>query len=246
MPTLPDLLYVGFFALALPLWGALVSWPRFERQGQADPARARQRLWIGAITWPWGLVAIGAAPWIANDRSWGLLGLTLPNGWRLWLAIGLVLLIALYNAYSAVAVARDSTARESVRKQFTGQLANVLPQARGELTWFGAVSLTAGFCEEFLYRGYFIWALSPWLGWWGAAAVSLALFASGHAYQGLDGVIRTGVVGAMFTLVVAITGSLWSAIVLHALVDLGGGVLGWLVLRDRQGEAGSSWTSQAR
>ena len=45
---------------------------------------------------------------------------------------------------------------------------------------FGGVSLTAGFCEEFLYRGYFIWVLAPWLGWWGAAAVSLLFFAVSH------------------------------------------------------------------
>ena len=84
--------------------------------------------------------------------------------------------------------------------------------------WFGGVSLTAGFCEEFLFRGYFIWALAPWLGWWGAAALSLLIFASGHAYQGWNGALRTGIVGAIFTLVVAIFGSLWPAIALHALM----------------------------
>jgi len=52
MTTLPDLLYVALFAVALPLWGYLVSWPAFHRKLQADPARARKRLWIGAIGYP--------------------------------------------------------------------------------------------------------------------------------------------------------------------------------------------------
>ena len=100
--------------------------------------------------------------------------------------------------------------------------------------WFGGVSLTAGFCEEFLFRGYFIWALAPWLGWWGAAALSLLIFASGHAYQGWNGALRTGIVGAIFTLVVAIFGSLWPAIALHALIDLSNGMFAWLALREGQ------------
>jgi len=128
-------------------------------------------------------------------------------------------------------LARSSEQRAKLRKQFE-TYGSVLPRTQTELRWFGAVSLTAGFCEEFLYRGYFIWALSPWLGWWGGAAVSLAFFAAGHAYQGWSGVLRTGIVGALFTAVVAVFGSLWPAIALHAVVDLGGGIMAWLALSD--------------
>ncbi len=225
---------MALFAVALPLWDAFVSWPALQRRLAADPARARKRLWIGAIGYPWALVAVGAALWIANERSWTSLGFAVPEGWRLWVALGLVLLLVLYNIQAAAAVARDPVARAGVRQQFTGELARVLPQTRTELHWFGGVSLTAGFCEEFLYRGYFIWALAPWLGWWGAAALSVALFAVGHAYQGWNGVFRTGIVGALFTLVVATFNSLWPAILLHAVLDLGGGVMAWLALRDGQ------------
>ena len=159
MVTLLDLLYVALFAVALPLWGYLVSSPAFDRQLQADPARARKRLWIGAIGYPWALVAVGAALWIANNRSWTSLGLSVPDGWRLWVSVGLVLLLVVYNVYSAAAVARDPEARASVRKQFFGKLADVMPHTRSELYWFEGSALTAGFCEEFLYRGYLI---GPW------------------------------------------------------------------------------------
>ena len=106
--------------------------------------------------------------------------------------------------------------------------------------WFGGVSLTAGFCEEFLYRGYFIWVFAPWLGWWGAAALSLLFFAIAHVpvYQGWNGALRTGIVGAFFTLVVAIFGSLWLAIALHALLDVGQGMIAWLALREGEATGG--------
>ena len=38
--------------------------------------------------------------------------------------------------------------------------------------------------------------------------------------------------GALYTLVVALFGSVWPAIALHALVDLAAGAMEWLVLRD--------------
>jgi hypothetical protein len=53
-------------------------------------------------------------------------------------------------------------------------------------------------------------------------------------YQGWTGALRTGIVGAIFTLAVAIFNSLWPAIALHALLDLGQGMIAWLALREGQ------------
>jgi hypothetical protein len=234
MATLPDLLYVALFAVVLPLLDYLFFWPAFRRRSQADPARARTWLWAWAIFGAWPVVAVGAALWVANDRSWTSFGFSVPDGWRLWTSIALVLLLAAYHGYAVATLARSSEARASVRQQFGKLGAAIMPHTRAELYWFGGVSLTAGFCEEFLFRGYFIWVLAPWFGWWGAAALSLSIFAVGHAYQGWNGVLRTGIVGACFTLVVAILDSLWPAIALHALVDLGSGVMAWLALREGQ------------
>ncbi len=231
MMTLLDLFYVALFAVALPLWDYFVLWPGFNRQSQTDPARARTRLWKLGIGYAWPMVAVGAALWVANDRSWTSFGFSIPDGWRLWTSIALFLLLAAYFAYSVATLARSSDARASARQQI-GTLTGVVPHTRTELYWFGGVSLTAGFCEEFLYRGYFVWVFSPWLGWWGAAALSLPFFAIGHLYQGWNGVLRTGMVGALLTLVVAISGSLWPAIALHALIDLGSGMIAWLALRE--------------
>jgi membrane protease YdiL (CAAX protease family) len=106
-----------------------------------------------------------------------------------------------------------------------------MPRSRAEVRRFTAVSFTAGFCEEFLYRGYFLWALTPFLGWWGAAALSVPLFGLAHAYQGWRGIVRTALVGAGFVAIVALLDSLWPAIVLHFLVDAFSGVMAWVVLQ---------------
>src|SRR5215510_3614989 len=164
MPALPDLLYVLLFAAALPLFGYLVAWPAFQRRSKADPARARRQLWAENIPCLWALVAAGAALWWFYDRSFSALGFSVPEGWRLWASIGLVLLLVAYIVPSATTVARSAAARAGVRQQFGGLTAAVLPHTRTDMIWFGGVSLTAGFCEEFLYRGYLICVVTPWLG----------------------------------------------------------------------------------
>ena len=231
MTTVPDLLYVALFAAVSPLLDYILFWPAFRRRLQTDPARARMWLWTWAILGAWPVVAVGALLWKANDRSWESFGFSVPDGWRLWTSTALFLLLAAYFAFAVAALARSPEARTSLRQQF-GAVAAFMPQTRTELFWFGGVSLTAGFSEEFLFRGYFIWAIAPWLGWWGAAALSVLLFGVWHVYQGWNGALRTGIVGAVFTLLVAIFNSLWPAIGVHALWDLGQGTIAWLALRD--------------
>ena len=231
MTALPDLLYVALFAFAAPLIDYTVFWPAHRRLSRTEPAWSRTWLFAWTIGNQWTLVFFGVALWLASGRPLASLGFSVPDGWRLWASLALVLILAAYQAWAIGILAHSAEQRASLRRQ-VGSLTSVLPHRRTELRWFGGVSLTAGFCEEFLYRGYFIWVFAPWLGWWGAAALSLPFFAVAHLYQGWSGVLRTGVVGAFLTLVVAVFESLWPAIVLHALIDFGSGTMAWLALRE--------------
>jgi hypothetical protein len=70
MTTPSDLLYVALFAVAFPVWDYLVSWPAFQRRSQADPARARMRLWRLTIGLAWPFVTVGAARPYAAGRGY--------------------------------------------------------------------------------------------------------------------------------------------------------------------------------
>jgi hypothetical protein len=94
------------------------------------------------------------------------------------------------------------------------------------------VSLSAGVCEELIFRGFLIWAFQPLLGLWGAAALSLVVFAAAHAYHGAAGAFAVGIVGAFLTLVVLIFDSLWPAVAMHFILDLQQGFAAWLVLQN--------------
>ena len=120
----------------------------------------------------------------------------------------------------------------------------MLPRTRQDETWFLILSATAGFCEEFLYRGYLAWFFAPWLGGIGAMIAVVAIFGISHAYQGWKGAVKATIAGAVMAAIVLATGSLIPAMIVHALIDAGGGTVGYWLLRD-EGSADDALVSVA-
>ena len=98
-------------------------------------------------------------------------------------------------------------------------------------------------CEELLYRGYLVWFFAPWLGTVGAMAFVVAIFGVSHAYQGRKGAIRATLAGTVMAAIVLGTGSLIPAMIVHALIDIGGGIVGYLLLRDTPERGGGGRTN---
>jgi uncharacterized protein len=230
MTTL-DILWLATVALAL-LFDHFVLWRAFLRWVARAASRARRRYWSIWMAMMWTLVAGGALLWRMNGRDWRRLGFTLSAGWGLWVAAGVIAAFGIVQVRGAVQVQRSPRARSKLRVTYA-KLETILPHTFTELYWFLALSITAGFCEEFIFRGYLIWTLRQWMSWWPAAAISAVIFAAGHSYQGMSGILRTGILGVMLTVVLAISGSLWPGIVLHALIDISSGAIAWLVLREQ-------------
>lgn len=221
--------YAAVVAAGVPLYGHFVDWPRFLRHFREDPHRARIREYWETIVVQWALFAVGIYFW--RSGVWDA-----PTGWRAWAAAALIALLAATHAANIVKATRSARTRAWLREHMA-YVEPILPATDSEFAGFLALSITAGICEEFLFRGYVIWAFAPLLGWWGAAALSLASFALSHSYQGRKGLIQSLILGALLTLLVAITRSLLPAMALHALIDAGSGTLAWISLRKQPGES---------
>ena len=85
--------------------------------------------------------------------------------------------------------------------------------------------------EETLWRGFLFWYLGQSMPIWVAAIISAVGFGLAHGYQGLANVPRVAFVGAVFSGLYLLTGSLWLSIILHAAVDLLQGRMAYDVMR---------------
>lgn len=208
-----------------------VLWRAFRKASRVDATKARHALWLRGALLMWAAAGLVLWLWIATGVALASVGFGLPEGWRLWGPLAFGGAFVAVQARGAVKLSRLAAPSERMRAQLGG-VEPLCPRTAQELPAFLGVSLTAGFCEEVLFRGFLIWVLQPLVGLWLAVALAAILFGAAHAYQGAAGVIRTGLLGLVFTAIVLLSGSLWPAIVLHAAVDAMGGVIAWLILRD--------------
>jgi membrane protease YdiL (CAAX protease family) len=99
----------------------------------------------------------------------------------------------------------------------------LLPRTAGERRLFTVVGVTAGVCEEWLYRGFFlavVAALAGGLPTGVLVVVAAVAFGLAHAYQGVGGVLTTAVLGAIMATLYLDSGSLLLPVLLHAAIDL--------------------------
>ncbi|RUL65953.1 CPBP family intramembrane metalloprotease [Dyella dinghuensis] len=119
--------------------------------------------------------------------------------------------------------------KPSVRSRYRKamhSLVFMLPVTPSERLRWSLVCLTAGICEELLYRGFLLQYLQghlhggPALGLTFAWLLSSLVFGFGHLYQGAAGVVRTTIAGLMLGLLAILTGNLLLPIVVHCVLDL--------------------------
>jgi membrane protease YdiL (CAAX protease family) len=97
-----------------------------------------------------------------------------------------------------------------------------LPKTHQEARWFLALSVTAGICEEVLYRGFLIRYLGREpgrLGMIGGVLVALLAFGAAHLYQGVQGFLNSAIGGLLFAVVFLLTGNLVLPILFHIAAD---------------------------
>ncbi len=116
--------------------------------------------------------------------------------------------------------------RRGKRQLMAGKLAAILPRTRTEIGWTALLAIVAGVIEELYFRlalPLFV-TLATGNALAGFALAAL-LFAFAHRYQGWVGMAFATVAGALLAILYLATGSLWFAMLIHALLNLNGLVL---------------------
>ena len=232
MPTPIDFALLAFITIVSPILSATVFFPRFKADVSANKPGARSRAYRRGVISQWLVTAVVGVIWIVEGRTWGDLGFAAPEGARLWIGLAVSGILSGFLLYQPFALSRATSEQIAQLRTTLASLAFMLPHTRGELRWFHVVSITAGICEELLFRGFLVWVLKPFLGIPGALIAGVVLFGLGHAYQGWGGVLKTGIAGLVFAALVFATGWLIPAIMLHAANDLQAGMLSYAMLKD--------------
>lgn len=210
-------------AVVLPLTGVrdfrrLVRWIKEGRPG------ARLYMYNSVIAMQWTLTAVFTGLWLAMGQTLTELGLLpVAGGWQ-WLAIGVGLATVIFMVLQMMYLLHHPDKLAKLQGKM-GEVALLAPQTDIEVRRFNVASITAGVCEEILYRGFLFAVLATALGEWPAVVLSSLVFGLGHAYQGLAGIGKTTLVGILMAVLLVFTGSLFVPILLHAVIDLTSGRL---------------------
>lgn len=220
-----DHVAVPALVLLMPLVDRLWLYPSLVRATAANVSGARSRFYALGTLVEWAFAGSVLAVWVVDARPWSALHLGAPEPKRL--AIGL-LLAALYagvawNARRRLLAHPEKLARMARHLETASAL---LPRTAAEHRAFAVLSVTAGICEEILFRGYLPGYLGAWASPFLAVAASSVLFGFAHAYLGFPHVVRTAIVGGLLAGVVALSGSLLPAMIVHAAMDLVSGDVG--------------------
>jgi membrane protease YdiL (CAAX protease family) len=223
-PGVADHVLIAIMAL-VPLVEAWWYWPRVMRALADRVPGTRRRAYRNLIVLEWVWVATVVAIWVAQHRAWAVLhlgpGRLIPTALGAAFVVGYLALVLVQ--IRALVADQERLVRFAARQAKADPLA---PRTTDDQRLFAVLTVTAGLCEEFLYRGFALWYFTSLAGPMAGFALAAMLFGLSHLYLGRMHVVRTAIFGVVFGLLVTGTGSLWLAIVLHAAMDLISGAVG--------------------
>ena len=100
------------------------------------------------------------------------------------------------------------------------EIAQLAPQNAAEVVLWIALSISAGVCEEFVFRGYLQRQFTRLSGRvWVGVLVSSLLFGGAHGYEGWSGMLMITAYGALFSLLAIKRRSLRTGMIAHGWHD---------------------------
>lgn len=110
----------------------------------------------------------------------------------------------------------------------------LMPRTTGEKNGFVLVSLSAGICEEWMFRGFVLATVLALTGSEFAAMVlQAASFGAAHSYQSRWGMSRATTLGIILAVPCFLCGSFWPSALAHLMIDVLAGLVIWPLFRGR-------------
>jgi len=219
------LLSVLFILLAVTTLAAALS----EKKDRAViiTEKMKCRGYYQSIALLWGLAVAVFIMCLIGSISPGDIRLQLISfNHSTWFTTVILILSGLLLAfllYQTILLLTSAKSRGEAKKLDTGEGAGQsLPRTKKEKWLFSFMCLSAGICEEVIFRGFLAFLLQmifPGIPILLVVLITCVIFGFFHIYQGLQGVIKTGLFGALLMCLVLVTDSLIPAMLLHFSLD---------------------------
>jgi uncharacterized protein len=194
---------------------AVIGYFSVQRQGAVHQPR-RVFFYLTTIAWEWILVAYVYLGLRRRGKSMrNIAGKSSKSASEFFIDI------AIAFGFWIAAIFVLSLVAHAVGSNGMSQAARLLaPQSPVESLLWIALAVTAGICEETIFRGYLqrqfvAWTRSAPIG----VLLSAALFGAGHVYQGAKATVVIGVYGLMFGILAEARQNLRPGIITHAWHD---------------------------
>lgn len=216
-------------ALLIALFlGLAVGGAFFQRHARSQPEMLHQHpevapLYISLIAMEWGLVIY---VWRGGLRRTGtrlseLIGGSWANAKDVLVDCGLAL------SLWAVWMLFETMWNRWLGPEHAASIQTYLPQRALEIIFWIGVSISAGFCEELVFRGYFQRQFDTFTGSrWIALFLQALLFGIAHGYQGIEACAKILCFGLLYGLLALWRKSLRPGMIAHAGSDILSGIFG--------------------
>lgn len=160
-----------------------------------------------------------------NNLSVVSLNYIITANWQNILSFTLLFLAFAYLVF----LSRTIKVNEQLKSQITSKFQpfiSLMPVTKSQvLTFTLLVSVSAGICEELIFRAYLYTLLDTYMGITGAIILSSIVFGFWHIYLGWQEMLRTGVMGAIFCGIYIFTGNIIVPMILHVFIDVYSGLI---------------------
>ncbi|MED4041255.1 CPBP family intramembrane glutamic endopeptidase [Niallia taxi] len=224
---------IVFVLIYEPIYG-YYDFQKFKVNVTTNP-HAREKYYINSIVGLWAPTLYIILLVLFTELTFNQIGFTLPYintnvfgpiiTYTVFALTGIYILAILYYmiGYHVSINIRKKLIEAKNREKEKSEYLAIMPVSKREKKLWNYVSITAGLTEEIIYRGFLIFAFSyffPNLSVWFVVIFASLLFGLAHTYQGLlSGVLRTSIVGLIFSVLYMGLNSIIPLILLHFLID---------------------------
>lgn len=207
--------------LGIAAYGAYLQWNAGSGPQLVSQRGPQWPLYLSLIAAEWGLFRLAL---VGLKKSGTRMRDVIGQRWASWKDV--VRDIAIAIGAWALWTGAESFASRFLGPDTAKSITSLLPQGPAEIAAWVALSISAGICEEAVFRGYLqqqFQALS------GNAAIAIGaqavVFGVSHGYQGLRNTIVIAVFGAVYGVLAHWRRNLRPGMILHAWTDVFSGLL---------------------